>query len=63
MGVYNVYGQITFDVDCEIEANSEAEAKELMMTKLMDYYNLGVSGAYHDQTSVELDLDFVEYED
>jgi hypothetical protein len=40
MGVYRVYGQITFDVDCEIEANSEAEAKELMMTKLMDYYKV-----------------------
>lgn len=63
MGFYNVYGKISFEIDEEVEAESEVQAKELMIAKIMDYYHLDVSNAHHAQDSVELDLECIEYED
>lgn len=63
MTEYNISGTIKFDVDFDIKANSEIEAKAEVMEIIKDYYHLNVDGAYHDKNDVVIKLDVVEYEE
>ena len=60
---YQVYGEITIQVELDINASSEenaiAQAKEIFQ----DQYNLDVIGYSHDVDDVELTLNAIEYED
>lgn len=58
---YNIFGQVSFYVDFDIEANSEEEAIELANSKLMDYYNLNVVNADHDKETVRINISAGEY--
>lgn len=60
---YNIQGKITFNVDLDIEANSEEESLELAKEQLKDYYHLNVINAKHDVNSIKFNLYTGEYED
>lgn len=57
---YFVVGEITLDIDMEVEAESleEAEKKDKAMCK--EYYHLEVNNAYHEM-NVRIDLGAGEY--
>ena len=59
---YNIQGKITFNIDLDIEANSEEESLELAKEQLKDYYHLNVINAKHDVNSIKFDLDSYEFE-
>lgn len=60
---YNVYGEISFKLNFDIEANSLEEALEKAKEIISDYYRIDFEGAYHDTDSVDLALEVIEYED
>lgn len=60
---YNIYGNISFRVDFDIEAATEEEALKKAKEQLEDYYHLNVLGADHDRESVNLDINAIELEE
>ena len=60
---YNIQGKVSFNINFDVEANSEKEAFELAIEELRDYYHLNVINAQHDINSIKYDLDICEYED
>jgi len=60
---YNIQGKVSFNIDYDIEADSEEEALKAFEYQLKDYYHLNVINAYHDIDSIKFDLDAGEYED
>lgn len=63
MAIYYVDGKITFDVELEIEANSEAEALKKAEERVKDFYHLNVHGADHDPNLVKLKFDATHEDD
>jgi hypothetical protein len=60
---YNIQGKVSFNVDFDIEANSEEEAIELAKERIIDNYYLNSHGDLHNIGSEKFDLDAGEYED
>ncbi len=60
---FSIQGKISFEVEFDIEANSEEEAIKLAIEELKDYYHLNVINAQHDINSIRFDLNACEYED
>lgn len=60
---YNIQGKVFFDIDFDIEANSEEEAIELAKERIIDNYCLDSHGDLHNIGSVKFDIDAGEYED
>jgi hypothetical protein len=60
---YNIYGEVRFNVDFDIEAVNEEEAVKLAEEQIKDYYHLDVVNAYHDSGKVKINIDAGEYED
>ena len=52
---YFVTGQVTIDIDMDIEANSMEEAERKAKKIVEDYYMLNISNAHHDDYNVDLD--------
>lgn len=60
---YNIQGEVKFNVDFDVEANSEEEALELAKEALRDFYSLDIVNANHDVDSIKFNLNAGEYED
>lgn len=60
---FNIQGKVSFEVDFDIEANSEEEAIELAKERIIDNYSLDSHGDLHNIGSEKFDLDAGEYED
>lgn len=52
MPTYNIWGKVTFDVDFEIEAKNETEARKIAKERINDMYHLDSVGALHSPKSV-----------
>lgn len=63
MKEFSVLGKISFDVNFDIEAETEEEAMKKAKEYLKDMYHLDTIGAYHDPKDVEIDIDCIEYEE
>lgn len=60
---YSVCGKISFNVDFEIEADSEEEAVQKAKEMIEDYYHFNSIGSpYQDESEVKFNLDVYEYE-
>lgn len=59
MKKYNIFGSFTIDVDFDIEAKSEPDAKRIAKKMIIDQYNFDAIGGLHivNTTAFNLDAD------
>ena len=60
---YIVSATVKFDVEIEVEADSETEAKEMGIKDIKSFYHLDCFGAPHDPKDVEVKVFYVELEE
>lgn len=56
MPKYYIYGEVSFDVEKEIEAETKEEAIEKLKEEVKDFYSLNVSNHIHNPVSITFDM-------
>ena len=62
MKQFNIQGNITFEVDFDVEAINLEDAKEKAKEMIEDYYHLNALGSYHTREQ-EIDIEAIPYSD
>jgi|JI10StandDraft_1071094.scaffolds.fasta_scaffold1559298_2 uncharacterized protein YajQ (UPF0234 family) len=63
MRKYSFSGNVSFDVEIEVEASSVEEAEEKAKKEIINTYDLHVYGMYHNPKYFDVDLTENDYED
>jgi hypothetical protein len=59
---FYIYGNISFNVEFNVEAENEEQALKIAKDELIDYYHLDVVNAVHSTESVQVNVNADKYE-